>query len=367
LFNFVQFSLRQSRARREEQTMSSNVREIAKLAGVSVGTVFNVLHNPEKVRGDKSEKVRAAVELLRYEAPRPRGKAVGKVIGVATADVSSYLYHPAVKAIEEVLNQNGYHMILKSTDRDIAKEIQYLKVLEEASVDGVIIISAPEISHYHHIYNLKEKDVPIILINRSTEDPMISHVELDAFRGGFAATEHLIKLGHKHIAYISSPVQQRENNGFWRRFRGYRWALEHYGLPFDKQLFAAEGGDKFQTGCRLAEKMYRSLGAANMPTAAFVANDVMALAAINVWQKKGMNIPGDISVIGFNNQPFGEYFQNGLTTVNMPFHKAGEIAARHILKELAEGRSELLSEVLPCELVLRGTTKAIASVSGSML
>lgn len=346
--------------------MTTSIREIAKLSGVSLGTVVNVLKTPDKVRPEKREKVLAVIKELNYEQPMQQIKKVTNTIGVIISNINNPLYPPVIKAIEEVLDQHGYSMILGNTEKKLDKEIKLIQMLEERDVDGAIIVSASETSNYNHIYSFREKGIPIILINRSTEDPTINQIMIDTFRGGFNAIKHLIQLGHERIAYMSGPKDDGAHNAFARRYKGYLWALEHYGIAFDEELILEKDGDQYKAGGAMAEMMIESFSREKMPTAAFIANDAMALGAIHAWNKRGLRVPEDISVVGFNNQFFSEYADPGLTTVNFPIFRAGKMAAEYILEEINGLRDEPLKEILPCELVVRGTTKEISSKRGAI-
>ena len=340
--------------------MTASIREIAKLSGVSMGTVFNVINAPDKVRPVKREKVLEAIKQLNYEYPRQQSKKATNTIGVIISNITNPLYPPVIKAIEEVLNQHGYSMLLGNTEKKLDKEIKFMQMLEDREVDGAIIVSASETSNYNHIYSFREKGKPVILINRSTEDPTINQIVIDTFRGSFDATKHLIKLGHKRIAFLSGPKDGGvNNNAFSRRFKGYQWALEHYSLPFDENLVYEKDGEQYRAGKEIAEEIADNVGSGGMPTAAFIANDAMALGAIQAWKKRGLKVPEDISVVGFNNQFFSEYAEPGLTTIDFPIFKAGKMAAEYILEEINGLRDQPLNEILPCELIVRGTTKQI--------
>jgi DNA-binding LacI/PurR family transcriptional regulator len=335
----------------------SSIRNIAKLSGVSIGTVYNVLNNPEKVKRTKREKVVEVIKQLNYEMPIPSSKKLTRTLGLVISNINNPLYPPVVKGVEEVLDQHGYSLILCNTEKNLKKEINYIQMLEEREVDGVVIMSASELSNYHHIYKLKENGVPIVIINRSTEDPTISQIMIDTFRGGYNATMHLIQLQHTRIAFFSDLKEDGTNNAFTRRYKGYLWALEHYGIPFDEKLVFEKSGDHFQSGYQQAKEMYRKYGASELPTAVFVANDAMAIGAIHFFKKKGIRIPDDLSIVGFNNNFFADYCEPGLTTVNFPIYEAGKKAASYIIDEIQGLRREPFQEVLSCELVIRETTK----------
>lgn len=337
-----------------------NIREIAKLAGVSTGTVSNVLNHPDKVNPATREKVYETLKQTNIQISKlpMNNKRVTNTIGLIISNIDNPLYPPIIKAVEEVLDESGYSLMLCNTEKSIKKELRYVQIMEERNVDGVIIMSSSGISNCNHIYKLKGNGIPVVLINRSTEDHTIRQVMLDTFNGGYSATEHLINLNHKRIAFFSRHRDGSVDNAFMLRYKGYHWALEHHNIPYDKEIVFEKDGDSFQAGFELAEEMTNKFSN-NLPTAVFIANDAMAMGAIKYFKKKGISVPDDISVVGFNNNFFASYGEPALTTVDFPIIEAGKIAAKNIIEEINGIQPKLNQQILSCGLIIRESTKRI--------
>jgi LacI family transcriptional regulator len=330
-----------------------SLRKIAKLAGVSLGTVSNVINNPEKVHPVRRSKVMQVMKNLNYDIMQNNPpKKLTNTIGLIISNITNPLYPPIIKSIQEVLDNHGYSLILCNTDKSIDKEMHYTQMLEEKGVSGVIINSASDISNYHHIYKIKDKGIPIVLINRKTEDSTINSIEMETFRGVYDAITYLFRLNHRRIAFFSGPF--RKDGDFIRRYKGYLWAHEHNGIPVDKNIIFNSEGEPLYSGYKMGKEMHKKLKK-KMPTAIFTANDALAIGALRYYTDIGLKLPEDLSIVGFNNSIFANYTNPPLTTVNYPAAEAGEMAINQILQEINNKKSETLQKIISCDLIVRSS------------
>jgi LacI family transcriptional regulator len=334
-----------------------SLREIAKLAGVSLGTVSNVIKNPEKVNPEKRSKVMQVMKDLEYDIMQNNPpKKLSNTIGLIISNINNPLFPPIIKSIQEVLDNHGYSLILCNTDKSTDKEMHYTQILEEKGVSGVIINSASDSSNYHHIYKIKEKGIPIVLINRKTEDSTINTIEMETFRGVYDAITYLFRLNHRRIAFLSGPF--RKDGDFFRRYKGYLWAHEHNGIRVDENILFTSEDEPFYSGYKMGKEMHKKLKN-KMPTAIFAANDAIAIGALRYYTDQGLKIPEDLSIVGFNDSIFANYTNPPLTTVNFPVLEAGEMAINQILQEINNKKNEPLQKILSCNLIVRSSATKI--------
>lgn len=325
------------------------IREVAKRAGVSHQTVSRVINNSPEVAASTREQVQRAIAELNYH---PNAQAVSlsrdrsDIVGMIVNNARDAFFAQIIDGACQVLSARGRFMLLASTDHATQPEaIETL--LRSRRIDGMIIVLPLEIS-LEHAARLAESRLPLVLVDFQY-DLDVDHVAVDNFQGAYSATEHLIKLGHRRIAIICGrrdiPVGEI-------RLDGYRAALEHYGLPYDPALIMP-GDFSVASG---AAAMERLLEVDPRPTAVFACDDPMAFGALAVLYRHGLRVPGDISVIGFDDIPEARHCVPPLTTIRQPLREMGEIAGNHICQVIDGFTSDRLRLTVSTELVLRETT-----------
>ncbi|MBC7260748.1 MAG: substrate-binding domain-containing protein, partial [Chloroflexi bacterium] len=268
-------------------------------------------------------------------------------IGLIVPDNSNPFFADVARAVETRGFEAGYSTILCNSDGQLEKELAYVNVLLAKQVDGVIFIAAS--SQSEHIMLLTEEQVPVVIADRQMPDAEVDVVLVDNYRGGYLATEYLISLGHHRIGCITGPSDTTPSAD---RVRGYKQALTSAGLPVDEDLIV-RGDFRYASGISGAQKL---LDLEKPPTAIFACNDVMAMAAMAAIREKGLSIPDDISIIGFDNIPQASFTSPPLTTVAQPIQDIGRIAT-DLLIERMSGSASLPSRrvVLDVKLVVRGS------------
>jgi DNA-binding LacI/PurR family transcriptional regulator len=333
-------------ARRRRPT----IYDVARLAGVSTATVSRALNGTGQVAEAKRAAIDAAVEQLGY---RPNTIARSLVtrstqtIALLLPEITNPFYADLVAGIQQLTLERDYTMLLCTTDFDAEQEERYLRLLRAKHVDGALVdglVLPPE-----RIARFVEDGFPIVCLDRDVNSREVPLVQVDNRMGARLATEHLLALGHARIAHImGAPLRISEE-----RLLGYQGALETAGIAPDSSLVAL--GNFTETGGHDAMEELLA-GAGGGLTAVFAANDLSAIGAINAIVASGRSVPGDISVVGFDDLRLARYTSPPLTTIRQP---AGEIA-RHatelLLGMIAGRRPGRLRHLFPPELVVRDST-----------
>ncbi|MTI69124.1 MAG: LacI family transcriptional regulator [Firmicutes bacterium] len=331
--------------------MKTTIKDIAKLAGVSKASVSRVLNGSKPVSDDIKQRVLKVIEETGYKPSSIARSLVSKktnLIGLLIPDISNPFYSELVKGMVEVANKHDYNILLLNSFHDPNKEIEFLEILKDKQVDGLIFMT--DNFTKEHINFFKDYDKPTVTVNRKLKEYDFPNVDIDNFKAGFDATKYLIELGHKRIAIIRAPLSD-ETAGV-KRFEGYKKALEKYNIPFDENL-VKEGDFKAKSGFISTEEF---LKLDNPPTAIFTVNDEMACGVIKRVIKGKLKVPEDISVIGFDDIPIANNFIPSITTIKQPISEMGKKATK-ILYNMIKGENIVNKDfLLPHKLVIREST-----------
>lgn len=321
--------------------------EVARRAGVSPSTVSRILNGTARVRESKRQAVERAIADLNY---RPNVMAQGLArgssmsVGVITQDIASPFYNESLKGIEDSLAGAGYAPLFVSGHWKKEKEEECLSLLAARRVDGMIVLTGMLEDAMLQSY---AERLPLVLIGRDLQGPNIVSIQVNHEQAGFDATWHLVELGHTRIAHISGPEGNADAQA---RVAGYRRALKEAGLPVEERLIAP--GDFHESGGLLA--LNQLLETRLNFTALFVANDQMAYGARLALYRKGIRVPEDVSLIGFDDLPASLYSTPPLTTVRQPAYDLGKIAGGAILR-LIHGQ-EVTIPPIPLQVIIREST-----------
>jgi LacI family transcriptional regulator len=326
---------------------------VARLAGVHPGTVSRAL-NPATEALVNQETVRrvrdAATELGYRPNPMARGLKTNRTytVGVLIPDIQNPLFPPIIRGIDDRLGSAGYTPLIANTDNDPQRERNDFEAMRTRQVDGFITATARR--DHELLDEIAGLDTPLVLVNRRVEDGTLSSATADDREGTRLAVEHLIALGHRHIAEVGGP--QNVSTGH-QRHEGFLAALAEHGLEA-----AAIGFGAAFTEAEGARVCAQVIEAGAHLTAIVAGNDLMALGCYDVLAERGLECPGRISVVGFNDMPFAGHFDPPLTTVRIPHYEIGTAAAELLLERLAEPAAPARHVVLEPELVVRRSTAA---------
>ena len=304
------------------------IKDVAREARVSVGTASQALRDSPAVRESTRRRVQAVAKRLRYQ---PSALARGLVtrrthtVGLLISDIANPFFIRAVRAIEDGAQENGYNVILCNTDEDAAKETQYLRVLMEKRVDGIIL--ATTAGSRQMVRDVRWRRIPLVLFDRELPGVATDLVKVDGVTGGRLATEHLLGLGHRRIAIIHGPVVRSTGA---ERLQGYLDALRAAGLQPDPALIR-EGDFKQESGRVLARQL---LALTPRPSALFCTNNLMTVGALQTLGEQGVRMPADLSLVGYDDMEWWTLTHPPLTTVGQPVYELGREAMRLLLAQI---------------------------------
>jgi LacI family repressor for deo operon, udp, cdd, tsx, nupC, and nupG len=323
---------------------------VAKLAGVSVATVSRTLKNPEKVQPETRGKVMKAVAATGFvpnaQARIFRRRTSDTVI-LLVREISNPFYLEIYKGVEEAADDAGYKVLMGDARNDEQRIVHYVDMVRERHADGLILITGrlPEVLRAD-----LARLPPIVVACEFLRDVSLPTVCIDNIAAARVAMDHLIGLGHRRIAHITGPIPEVLSED---RLQGYREALAAANIAFDPALVVR--GDFTLKSGRAAIRAL--LDSDTRFTALFSSNDEMAVGAINELRLHGLEVPHDISVVGFDDTMFAETVEPPLTTIHQPQRDIGRLAMKMMIRRLS-GESEPDRPVLlDTRLVVRGTTR----------
>ncbi len=330
--------------------MGVTIYDVAKRAGVGIGTVSRVLNGSPHVREETRRRVLAAIEELNYR-PSPIAQRLSLRKTLTIAVIAPFFTRPAfverLRGIEATVAESEYDLIVYNVETTDKRDACFHEVPLGHKVDGVLIISLSPGDE--DVARWKEAGVPVVLVD--AYHPALSRVVVDDVAGGYMATQHLIELGHRRIAYVSDPLVNPFNFTSSRdRYRGYRRALADYGLPFRPEYH--QQGEHGRAQARALT--HRLLDLNDPPTAIFAASDTQALGVLEALRERGLRTPEDVAVIGYDDIEVAEYLE--LSTVRQPFFESGTLGVELLLKRIDDPEQPPQHVELPVELVVRRTT-----------
>lgn len=327
------------------------IKDIAKKASVSVATVSHVINETRFVSEDLKNRVLKVMEETDYHPNLMAGslrRKRTKTIGLIVPDNSNPVYAELSKAVENILFSSDLTLMLCNSEHDIKKEIRCIDTLRTKSIDGLIII--PASSQASHINKAGKNGLPVVVLDRPLSNLKTDAIFIDHFQGVFDATEYLIKLGHKRIAYIDKKYDLPHK---FVRLTGFNKALKKHGIKKYKKFYT-EAGVSYQDGGAAMERLLKTNP---KPTAVLAFDDVIAMAALRTIKDYGLSVPDDVSVIGFDDMPLCSFTVPRLTTVYYPRHEMAEIACKTLSERIEGSNSRDINRiVLPVHLVLREST-----------
>lgn len=333
-----------------EKRESFTTKDIARQAGVSQATVSRVLNNSLSVKDETRKKVLEVIESQGYKPNQLARSMVVKEtrnIGLFVADVTNPFYSELSKTIIDRAMSFDYSVLLCNTDNDNRTLEYYLDVLLQKRVDGIIFASVS--TEHERVEQLVKSGFPCMMCNRHMSYNKNNFVVTDNIKGSYLAVNHLIKLGHKRICYVSGPT---EFSTAQERLIGYKQALQEAGIAYNENL-VLQGGFKKDPAYNAVKKI---LNKKPLPTAFFCTNDVMALGTINSIIEAGCKVPEDIAIVGYDDISIAAHSLIGLTTISAKTQEMGIKAVDYILKIIKNGSSNLLiQEYLEPELIIRNS------------
>lgn len=297
------------------------------------------------------QRIQQAIRELDYHPSRVARSMVTRrtaTIGVVLAEIETPLFLQALEVIEPIARNAG-HGILLTVARNLADEQNAINLFFEKQVDGVIFLSTSRyISDEDPLLNLPPSAPPIVLVNRTASYGCFNQIDPDNTGGVIEAVDYLVRLGHQRIAHLHGPESRRS---FEERLQGYKLGLAKNGLPYRENYVFP--GDYTANQSLWEQSALALLAQTPPPTAIIASNDIVAAVVMRVLQQAGLQIPGDMSVVGFDDQPFCRYLNPTLTTVQLPILEAGRRAIELLLALISGEQTATERLLLPCPLIVR--------------
>jgi LacI family transcriptional regulator len=329
----------------------STIKDVAERANVSIATVSRVLNDNRYVSAELRERVVQAVRDLNYAqnaVARSLRRSQSDTLGIIIPDASNPFFAEITRGAEAACFEQGYLVFFCNTGEDSVKASWYLNTLYQNRVAGLILVSPGDLRE--DLRRHLDAGDPIVLVDRRLPDVEADTVESDNVGGAQLAIEHLISLGHRRIGLLTSTARISTTQA---RMAGVQVALKAAGIPFDERLVYAEGNLEPDTGGMGAQFL---LAQADPPTAIFAFNDLIALGVLSYAYQRGLRVPDELSVIGFDDIQLAAYAVPPLTTIEQPKYELGRRAAELLIARLAQPDSRPTRETLLTRLVVRATT-----------
>ena len=327
-----------------------NITEIAKRANVSTATVSRTLNQSGPVKAATARKVwRAVTEMNYYPNSHARALVSGRsrLIGLIVSDITNPFFPELIRAFQDLATQKQYDVLLTSTDYLTSRMTECLRRMLERKVDGVAMMTSE--MDLGLIKELSQRNVPIVFMDVGQMGPRMSHVAIDYGNGIRQAVDHVVRLGHRHIAFISGPLDLHSAR---TRRQAFLDGLRHHGLAPDRKMIregmhTAEGGER---------AMAALLRLTKPPTAVVCSNDWTAIGALHAVHAAGLAVPSDVSIVGFDDIPLARYTNPALTTVQMTASDVGVTAFNALFRLIGEEAVEGDVYQIPTKLVVREST-----------
>lgn len=325
------------------------------MAGVSYATVSRAMNDSDQVNEKTRKRVLEICDSVGYS---PNALARGLVtntsnaIGLIIPNITNPFYPEVALGVEGEARSRGYNVFLCNSNFEPERMENYFKALVERRVEGLIVASVPDAAR--GFFDIYRRKMPVVYIGSRPADEECNCVATDSVRGGYLAAEHLIKLGHKRIVFIGGT---RTSNSQIDKIQGFHLAMEEYGLLAEVRLNSNYQFNKRESGYDITKLLLKE---ANRPTAIMGSNDMMALGALEACEECGLNVPDDMSIIGFDDIPYASLPKINLTTIAQAKYQLGKLAVEMIFKLRENGlKNNCMKEILQPELIVRSSCKQL--------
>lgn len=336
----------------------ATIKDVARLAGVSTTTVSHVINKTRFVAETTQEKVLDAVKQLNY-APSAVARSLKcnttRTIGMLVTQSTNLFFSEVIDGVESYCYRQGYTLILCNTGGIYEKQRDYIRMLAEKRVDGMLVMCSDLTEELLEMLE-SHPDIPKVIMDWGPETSQADKIIDNSEEGGYLATKYLIEKGHQAIACLSGHFVKAACQ---ERIAGFRRAMAEANLPVNDD-WILEGNFECDTAVLAADKI---LAMDTRPTAVFCFNDTMALGLISRLQQRGVRVPDDMSIIGYDNIELAEYFSPPLTTVHQPKRRVGKNAFEILLERIKDKEHERRTFEMHPEIVERDTVRDVTQKS----
>lgn len=334
------------------------MKDVAKLAGVSTGTISKYLNNHHSLKEDTKRRVEEAINTLQYKPnllARSMRTGKTKTLAVIVPDITNPFFVEVYNSIKSSASQYDYISILYTTDDNPDTLNHYLTGIHMQNVDGFVLCFIDNNKVIEEFIEELHSNTPMVFLSWDINNTKHNSVVIDVFEGIYSSTKHLIELGHKNIAYIGGP----ENDIISKeKFNGYTKAMASVGFEINQQLIS-HTNYSLQSGYQAARKLTML---SVMPDALVAENDILAIGSIKYFLQRKMNIPEDIAVIGFDNIPLSTMYEPALSTISLPVKQMGNEAIKVLIASIDNPSIKSKQIILKTDLIVRRSTDKNAPI-----
>jgi DNA-binding LacI/PurR family transcriptional regulator len=331
--------------------MSANIKEVARLAEVSLGTVSNVLNHPERVAEATRKRVLDAIATLGYvrnDPARQLRAGRSRQIAIVVLDVANPFFTDVVRGVEAIADEQGVMVVVCNSGEDAQRERRHLDLLEEQRIGGVLITPVDD-TRSSRLEQLISRGTPVVLVDRGSGWPNRCSVAVDDVYGGRLAGEHLLALRHRRIAFVGGPMSIKQV------------ADRHHGISDTVQgvaeLLTVTTPNLTVSSGRVAAGQIADLPPSERPTAVFCANDLLALGVLQELTQRGVRVPQELAIVGYDDIDFAAAAAVPLSSVRQPREQLGRTAAQLLLEEISSEQAHKHRHVVfQPELVVRDSS-----------
>lgn len=330
-----------------------NIRELARELNLSIGTVSKALRNSHEISAQTKEKVFSLAKERNY-IPNPYASSLRRkksnTIGIVVPEIADSFFSHAIKGIEFIAQNKGYHALVYLTEENFLREVSILKEFKSGRVDGVLMSISSETTSNTHIQELYDKKIPLVLFDRAADEITTTKITTDDFESSFKATQHLIKRGCKKIAYLSISKHLSINN---KRIQGYLKALADAKMDEVQNVLQCSNSTKENN--LLLQKLFQSKA---RPDGILASVEKLTTPVYLTCKELKINIPKELKIISFSNSEAAPILNPSLTTVTQPAFEMGKRAAVVLFKAIEKKNSRLANEniVIESSLIVREST-----------
>jgi len=327
--------------------------DIARALNVSPSTVSRALHNHPSISQSTKRKILALAEQSGYQ---PNLLALSllnqrtSIIGVVVPEITGYFFATAISGVQDMASNAGYKLLICQSNESFDEEQKLLHDLALLRVDGIVISPTRETHTFEHFDRTKSAGIPLVIFDRDCPQFEADKVLVDSYDGAYQAVEYLIRSGRQHIAHIAGPIAIPT---FKQRLDGYLNAHYDNNIPIRSELIVYSNGFSSDDGVTAITQL---LALNQHIDAIFAVNDAVAIGAMHIIREKGYRIPEDISLIGFDDEPYAYFFHPPLSSVWQPAYELGMLSAKILVDRFSEENRDYRYEVLKPELVIRASS-----------
>jgi LacI family transcriptional regulator len=334
------------------------ITDIARALSISASTVSRALHDHPSISEETKKCVRQLATELNYQ---PNLLALSLLnskthsIGIIVPEITGYFFATVINGVQDMVASLGYNLMISQSNESFDEEVKLMNALSNARADGFLISPSSQTTRPEHFNRLKDSGIPLVIFDRDLVGFEGDKVLVDDYDGACQAVEYLIKTGCKRIAHMSGP----ENLSITaHRKKGYLDSLRKHQIEIREELIVSTNGFSPEHG---KDTIQRLLDLKELPDAIFAVNDGVAIGAMSVMKDAGINIPEDISIVGFDDELYSSYFTPSLSSVWQPVYDMGMLSAKILLDHFMSDSADrnYRHEVLKPELMIRNSSRPL--------